>query len=198
MDWLTWLMVVYGYDRWCLTVDADELLVYEQSTTQDLRALSKVLDAAGETSFGALMLDMYTKGPLGRQTYKAGDDPIDVLGWFDPDGYRVGFLKFLEFIKANLEGKTSIRVDPNWASQSSILQGFSAFMSPDMVIREAELSEGLAYLLAQVKSACPALTQSDTSAEFELVEIYDAEVERACREAYQRDYMAFGFSVWEN
>ena len=87
MDWLTWLMIVYGHDRWCLTVDADELLVYDQSTTQDLRALSKVLDAAGETSFGALMLDMYPKGPLGLQTYKAGDDPIDVLGWFDPDGY---------------------------------------------------------------------------------------------------------------
>ena len=117
---------------------------------------------------------------------------------YGPDEHRVGFLKFLEFIKANLEGKTSIRVDPNWASQSSILQGFSTFMSPDMVIRAAELSEGLAYLSAQVKSACPALTQPDTSAEFELAEIYDAEVERACREAYQRDYMAFGFSAWKN
>ena len=117
---------------------------------------------------------------------------------YSADAHRVGFLKFLEFIKANLEGKTSIRVDPNWASQSSTLQGFSTFMSSDVVIRETELSEGLAYLSAQVKSACRALTQSDTSTEFELAEIYDAEVERACRGASQRDYMAFGFSVWEN
>ena len=64
-------------------------------------------------------------------------------------------------------------------------------MSPDMVIREA----GLSYLSVQIKSGFPALTQSDTSAEFELAEIYNAEVERSCREAYQRDYMAFGFSV---
>ena len=66
-------------------------------------------------------------------------------------------------------------------------------MSPDIVIREAELSEGPAYLSAQVKRACLALTQFDTSAEFELAEIYDAKVERACREASRRYHMAFGF-----
>lgn len=66
-------------------------------------------------------------------------------------------------------------------------------MSPDMVLREAELSEGPAYLSAQLKSACPTSTQFDTSAEFELAEIYDAKVERACREAYRRYHMAFGF-----
>ena len=67
-----------------------------------------------------------------------------------------------------------------------------------MVSREADRSDGRGYSSAQVKSTCPALTQPDTSAEFELAEIYDAEVERACREAYQRDYMAFGFSAWKN
>ncbi|MEC7668014.1 MAG: glycosyltransferase family 2 protein, partial [Pseudomonadota bacterium] len=27
MDWLTWLMIRHGHGHWCLTVDADELLI---------------------------------------------------------------------------------------------------------------------------------------------------------------------------
>ena len=40
MDWLGWLQWQYGQDHWCLTVDADELLVYSQCDSRDLRALT--------------------------------------------------------------------------------------------------------------------------------------------------------------
>ena len=88
MDWLGWLQWQYGQDHWCLTVDADELLVYPQCDTCDLRALTTQLDAQNRTAFGALMLDMYPKGPLTETGYEQGQDPVAALGWFDGKGYR--------------------------------------------------------------------------------------------------------------
>jgi glycosyltransferase involved in cell wall biosynthesis len=88
MDWLTCLQIKHGAGRWCLTVDADELLVYPDSDTHDLRALTQYLDAKGCEAFGALMLDMYPKGPIGQSRYVAGDDPIRTLPWFDANNYR--------------------------------------------------------------------------------------------------------------
>ena len=88
MDWLGWLQWQYGHDHWCLTVDADELLVYPSSDRRDLRQLTGWLDQQGVASFGAMMLEMYPKGPLDAVEYQAGDDPLGVLAWFDPDNYR--------------------------------------------------------------------------------------------------------------
>ena len=88
MDWLGWLQWQYGQDHWCLTVDADELLVYSQCDSRDLRALTTYLDTQNVTAFGALMLDMYPKGSLTNTGYEQGQNPITALGWFDGDGYR--------------------------------------------------------------------------------------------------------------
>ncbi|MEJ2017699.1 MAG: glycosyltransferase family 2 protein [Maritimibacter sp.] len=83
MDWLGWLLMHYGRRHWCLTVDADEILVFPHYPARDLRDLTLWLDAQSIPAFGALMLDMYPKGPLGEVPYQAGDDPFDTLCWFD-------------------------------------------------------------------------------------------------------------------
>lgn len=88
MDWVGWLLWRYGHGHWCLTVDADELLVYPGSDTRDLRDLTTWLDLQNRPSFGAMMLDMYPQGPLSATTYTPGDDPIAALPWFDADNYR--------------------------------------------------------------------------------------------------------------
>ncbi len=88
VDWLTCLQHKYGHNRWCLTVDADELLVYPACLTRSLTDLTSHLDAEGRTAFGALMLDMYPKGPISQVDYSASEDPIGVLEWFDADNYR--------------------------------------------------------------------------------------------------------------
>lgn len=88
VDWLTCLQFKHGVKRWCLTVDADELLIYPDSDTRGLDLLTEYLDATGRESFGALMLDMYPKGPLGQADYQRGQDPLDVLQWFDACNYR--------------------------------------------------------------------------------------------------------------
>ncbi len=88
MDWVGWLQWQYGNGRWCLTVDADELLVYPDCETRDLKSLTGWLDEQGTMSFGAMMLDLYPDGPLDQVQYTPGDDPTKVLSWFDPDNYR--------------------------------------------------------------------------------------------------------------
>jgi hypothetical protein len=88
VDWLGWLQITHGHDRWCLTVDADELLIYPGHASRDLRALTGWLDDHGLPSFGAIMLDLYPKGPLCDAGYIAGDDPTKTLCWYDANNYR--------------------------------------------------------------------------------------------------------------
>ncbi len=88
VDWLTWLQMKYGHKHWCLTVDADEILVYPYCDERPLRSLTDWLDQQSIKSFGTIMLDMYPKGALGAQRYQSGQDPFEVLSWFDADNYR--------------------------------------------------------------------------------------------------------------
>lgn len=87
MDWLTWLQIRHGAGRWCLTVDADELLVYPDHDTRPLPELTRHLETIGARSFGAMMLDLYPEGPLGTGHYAPGTDPARLLCGFDPGGY---------------------------------------------------------------------------------------------------------------
>lgn len=88
MDWLGWLQCRYGNGHWCLTIDADELLVYPECESRDLQKLTAWLDERGIASFGAMLIDMYPKGPLNEVNYQPGDDPLRILSWFDADTYR--------------------------------------------------------------------------------------------------------------
>lgn len=89
MDWMQHLLIRHGDGHWCLTVDADELLVYPHHDTRPLPALCGWLEAMGEESFGALMLDLYPQGALDAQRYRPGQDPTEVLGWYDGANYTI-------------------------------------------------------------------------------------------------------------
>lgn len=84
VDWLGWLQMRHGAGHWCLTVDADELLIYPDWNARNLRHLTDWLDAKGRRSFGATMIDLYPRGRLSERQYTAGQDPTEVLEWFDP------------------------------------------------------------------------------------------------------------------
>lgn len=81
LDWLTWVMMRHAHGHWCLTLDADEILIYPYWETRNLRALTARLDADGRESMGAMMLDLYPAGPL--STVGASPDPLTHLQWFD-------------------------------------------------------------------------------------------------------------------
>lgn len=89
VDWLTWLQMNHGHGHWCLTADADELLIYPYWDSRDLHALTQWLDGQGRPMFGAMMLDLYPQGPVADHPYQPGDDPLRVLQWFDPSGYGI-------------------------------------------------------------------------------------------------------------
>lgn len=86
VDWLTCLQFRFGAGKWCLTADADEILVLPGG--RDLPALTRHLDGVGQRSFGALLLDMFPKGPVNSAAYVPGDDPFKTLCWFDAGPYR--------------------------------------------------------------------------------------------------------------
>lgn len=88
VDWLTWLQVKYGHGHWCLTLDADEVLVYPHCDVRPLTHLTDWLDQSDTRSFGTLMLDMYPKGRLDAQIYQSGQNPFDILCWFDAENYH--------------------------------------------------------------------------------------------------------------
>ena len=89
VDWLNWLQRKYGHGHWCLVVDPDEFLVYPFCDSRPLRALTDWLDASSIKSFGAMLLDMYPKGSLDAQPYKAGQDPIEITHCFDSGYYMI-------------------------------------------------------------------------------------------------------------
>lgn len=89
MDWINGLMSAYAVGHWCLVVDVDEFFVYPHSDKRPLRALTDWLDASRQRSFGALLLDMYPEGDFAKTKYQKGDDPLELMPFFDSGNYRV-------------------------------------------------------------------------------------------------------------
>ena len=111
--------------------------------------------------------------------------------------HRAAFAAFLVFLKGNLSGQTAIRVDAAWCTQAQAIMGFGEVCLPDRIIREADLAVELGELAHAVGRADPpVLGASHPDQPFELTEIYDEEIENLAADAYQRDYVTFGFSRW--
>ena len=89
VDWLNWLQRKYGHGHWTLVVDPDEFFVYPFCDTRPVRALTDWLDASSIKSFSAMLLDMYPKGRIDENPYRAGQDPLEIATWFDSGNYTI-------------------------------------------------------------------------------------------------------------
>jgi hypothetical protein len=78
-DWLNGLLCRYGHGHWTLTVDADEFLVYPFCDRRPLHALTDWLEACGERSMSAMLIDLYPGGP----------GASGALEWFDAGNYVI-------------------------------------------------------------------------------------------------------------
>ncbi|WP_342773334.1 nodulation protein NodH [Aliigemmobacter aestuarii] len=125
-----------------------------------------------------------------EKTYRMNVPPPDA----PTEAQQAGFLDFLRFCKMAVSNQTAVKLHAPIATQAAGLQGFAGFHGPDAVLREGRLAEGLAWLSAEVGVAPPALNADDPSLQG-LAAIVDRAVEDAARDAYQRDYMAFGFGA---
>lgn len=112
--------------------------------------------------------------------------------------FRAAFLEFLKFLKRNLTGQTGLKVIVQFASQTSVIQGFSALYPPDFILRESDLAAGLAQIAQGFGAPMhPVPDDMVQHPEFpSLATLYDAELEQAARAAYDKDYMGFGFGNW--
>ena len=116
----------------------------------------------------------------------------------DPDydlaAHKAAFLAFLKFVRGNLSAQTSIRSDAAWASQSVLLQGMADVGLPDVIAREMSLKADLAWIAGKAgHGRMPKVPEQTDPLAARLAAIYDSSVERAARDAYARDYEAFGF-----
>ena len=117
---------------------------------------------------------------------------------YDLGAHRAAFAAFLVFLKGNLSGQTAIRVDPAWCTQTQAIMGFGDLCLPDRIIREEDLAHELSDLARAVgKSDVPEVPDAPEDQPFALHQIYDDEIEKLTEDAYQRDYMMFGFSRWK-
>jgi UDP-glucose 4-epimerase len=102
------------------------------------------------------------------------------------------------FVKMNLSGQTSIRVDAHWCSQAQAVANMAEFALPDMILREEQLADMLPVLAGS--AGCANSVDFEPTAQptqfFDLADIYYADVENAVHDAYQRDYLMFGFESW--
>lgn len=116
---------------------------------------------------------------------------------YDRRAHYLAFTAFLDFLRANLRGQTSVRVDANWATQTAILQGMAQFTLPDVIIREDEMTLQLGALAKQVgyPGAAP-VTAAAPDLPYALADIYDDDIEAEIADIYQRDYIMFGFDRW--
>lgn len=112
--------------------------------------------------------------------------------------HREAFMAFLRFARLSVAGQMGQKVDPHWASQAAVLQGFAGFQGPDLVIREERQADGLAWLAAELglSDAPPAI--ADRAAAEALDDIWQPAMEDAAAEAWPRDYMGFGFTRWRD
>jgi hypothetical protein len=114
----------------------------------------------------------------------------------DPDRIAKAFLRFLKFLKPNLAAQTSLRIDPSWVAQMTLLQGMAQVALPDTILRDgATLNRDLAALAHSIGRAAPDLpVLYDTR---DLATLRTPEMEKAAQAAYGLDYASFGFGPWQ-
>ena len=122
------------------------------------------------------------------------DGPDD---FYDAAAHRAAFAAFLVFLKGNLSGQTAIRVDASWCTQAQAIMGFGEVCLPDRIIRETDLEAELSAIARSVGHIEPPnLPVRQPDQPIALAEIYDEEIEQLAAQAYQRDYVTFGFERW--
>lgn len=85
--WISKVIQHYGFDRWYLIVDSDELFVYPDCETKPIQEYISFLERKEITRDFSFMLDMYGTGKL----FESGDEKSTIRQkycYFDGDSYK--------------------------------------------------------------------------------------------------------------
>ncbi|RJE79455.1 glycosyltransferase family 2 protein [Paracoccus sp. JM45] len=115
LDWANSLLMQYGDGHWCLTVDADELLVYPHHDSRPLPHLVAHLEGQGLTGMGALMLDLYPTGPIGTSDAPLTAPLEECLPWYDAGPFRQSRMEPRNnlWVQGGLRERAFFADDPN-------------------------------------------------------------------------------------
>lgn len=86
--WFELLLREHGVGRWCLIVDADELLYYPGCETKSLVQLCQELDDKNKHAFTVVLLDMYSDKAIEDTHYTSGQRFEDICPYFDRKSYH--------------------------------------------------------------------------------------------------------------
>ena len=89
VDWVELLLQNYGVNRWCLLVDADEILYYPDCETKSIPQLCEELDQENKQALSTNLLDMYSKEPIKDANYIQGQNFLEVCSYFDKEFYSL-------------------------------------------------------------------------------------------------------------
>ena len=82
--WINRIVSYYGFDRWYIVTDSDELLVFQGMEEHSLSDLVKVLISKGYKRVKGLTLDAYSEGRL----FGKSEDIRKDYKWIDTDSYK--------------------------------------------------------------------------------------------------------------
>ena len=134
--------------------------------------------------------------PYLKRVHKFDLPPKSEKGFATEAEHRAGFLVFLELIKHVQAGRTELRTTAQMASQLATVTGFAQVQGPDVLLREDRLEEGLEFLCGEAGVEMKPVPTSAEVRPFDLAALYGPDLEKAAREAYGRDYTAYGFGNW--
>lgn len=115
---------------------------------------------------------------------------------YGPAEHRAGFMAYLRFVHACLNGQTSIPVQPAWDTQAALLAGIVTQCPLSLVLTADRFAAAVPALGQMLGRTLPPYAPQRVVNRLTLDSIYDPEVEALGRAAYGADYLALGFGDW--
>ena len=134
--------------------------------------------------------------PYLKRVHKFDLPPKAQKGFATEAEHRAGVLVFLELIKHIQAGRTELRTPPQFATQLATVAGFAQVQGPDFLLREDRLDRDLDFLCDQIGIERHPLPAVSEVYPYPLAALYGPDMEKAARDAYGRDYVAYGFGNW--
>ena len=117
-----------------------------------------------------------------------GDD----LSAWSLDQHRDAFEGFLMFLKSNLAGQTSVRIDGQWEAQHKLLASVQTAQPVARIVKDCDFEA----FASELEGSATPVSDAQVVHPFELGEIYTKRLENLARAAYGKDYRLFGFGEW--
>lgn len=128
--WINRIVSYYGFNRWYILTDSDELLVYKGMETHPIGDLIRYAEEHDLQRIRGLTLDTYTDG----EVFSCSEDIRRDFRWIDMDSYRWVDLKAGGMVVRSMVGGPRWRLMGSDASQSKFPL---VFFSPGMVSETA-------------------------------------------------------------